>query len=90
MKEDKAVQIILFSLSGKSWGIKFEDIKEIIEVRQITPVPKTPPFISGIINHRGNILTIIDLALFAEQSPGNEKGYFKIFHLKSNKMNLGL
>jgi purine-binding chemotaxis protein CheW len=90
MKKDETIKIILFRLSGKSWGIKFKDIQEVIEVKEVTPVPKTPSFILGIINQRGNILTVIDLDLFTGQIPGKEGRYSKILHLNNDKMDIGL
>ena len=87
--KEKTTWIVQFKLSGEIWGIKFEDIQEVIEKKEITPVPKTPPFIIGIIHQRGKIITVIDFAiLMGEKPPGDEES--KIVYLKSDQMDVGL
>lgn len=87
-KEPK-ISVILFTLSGETWGIDFKDVQEVLEVKTTTPVPKTPPFILGVINQRGRIITVIDYALLLGEGEDREPGT-RIVHLRSNKGNIGL
>ena len=55
-------QYLTFKLGGKLYGLSILNIKEIIEYGEITEVPMTPEFISGVINLRGNVVPVIDLS----------------------------
>ena len=87
--EKATIRVILFKLSGETWGIDFKDIQEVLEVRRTTPVPKTPSFIPGVINQRGRIITVIDFALLLGEEENSEQGT-RIVHLRSDKGNVGL
>lgn len=58
---DDIQQYLTFMLGGKSYGLEILNIKEIIEYGEITEVPMTPDFISGVINLRGSVVPVIDL-----------------------------
>jgi len=66
-KEEKKIYsdieqtIAIFNLEKELYGIWIENIIEIIEVPSITPVPRSPDFIEGVINLRGEVITIVDL-----------------------------
>ena len=59
--DDDIQQHLTFMLGGKVYGLQITNIKEIIEYGEITEVPMTPEFISGVINLRGAVVPIIDL-----------------------------
>jgi purine-binding chemotaxis protein CheW len=54
---------LTFSLAGEEYGIVILKVKEIIGMMPITPVPKTPFFIKGVINLRGKVIPVADLRL---------------------------
>ncbi len=55
-------QYLTFTVTGESFGIAIASIKEIIEYRTPTEVPMMPGYMRGIINLRGRVLPVIDLA----------------------------
>lgn len=57
------VDIITFELGGERFGFLIDVVREVVEVAPIVPVPETPEFILGVMNLRGEILTIIDTKL---------------------------
>lgn len=57
----EAQQYLSFMQGGVLYGLAILNIKEIIEYGEITEIPMTPEFISGVINLRGSILPVIDL-----------------------------
>lgn len=61
IQSDEAEQYLTFMLSGKAYGLDILNIKEIIEYGDLTEVPMTPDFISGVINLRGSVVPVIDL-----------------------------
>lgn len=53
---------LTFALGGDMYALDILDITEIIEFRKLTVVPMMPSFIRGVINLRGRVLPVIDLA----------------------------
>jgi purine-binding chemotaxis protein CheW len=53
--------MISFSVGGEEYGIDIRTVKEVIRVGSITPLPKAPSFVKGVINLRGDVIPIIDL-----------------------------
>ncbi|GAB3824723.1 chemotaxis protein CheW [Hymenobacter jeollabukensis] len=60
-KPDVPVQLIVFRLAGEEYGIRIEQVKEVTLTPEIARMPKTPRFVKGIANLRGDIIAIIDL-----------------------------
>jgi purine-binding chemotaxis protein CheW len=57
-----ARQYLTFQLGGEVYAIAIEDIREIIEFGALTTVPLMPDSIRGVINLRGRVVPVIDLA----------------------------
>lgn len=55
-------QYLTFLVQKESFAISIRDVKEILEVSNITRVPLTPETIYGVINLRGNVVPVIDLS----------------------------
>jgi purine-binding chemotaxis protein CheW len=55
-------QYLTFSLSGGQYAIGVLRVREIIEHGAVTRVPSTPAFIRGVINLRGSVVPVVDLA----------------------------
>ncbi len=60
---DREGKYLTFSLDQEEYGIGILKVKEIIGMMPITPVPKTPKFVKGVINLRGKVIPVIDLRL---------------------------
>ena len=59
---DEAAQYLTFMLGGEAFGIGIMAVKEIIEFGSITEVPMMPESIRGVINLRGAVVPVMDLA----------------------------
>lgn len=55
-------QVVVFKLAGEEYASPILEVQEIITTGDITPFPDVPDYISGIINVRGTVATIINLA----------------------------
>jgi len=55
-------QFLTFHVRDETFAIDILDVKEIIEVAAVTRVPMTPEFIQGVINLRGSVVAVVDLA----------------------------
>lgn len=60
--EGDVTQYLTFLIAGKTYAVGILDVNEIIEVSEMTDVPMMPEFIRGVINLRGSVVPVIDLA----------------------------
>ena len=58
-----ANRYLTFFVDEEQYGIDISKIKEIIAPINITHIPKTPPFVKGVINLRGSIIPVVDVRL---------------------------
>ncbi len=56
-------QHLTFHLAEEEYAIGILKVKEIVEYGTLTVVPQTPPFVRGVINLRGNVVPVVDLAI---------------------------
>ncbi len=54
-------QYVIFKLDQSEFGIDIMNVREIVPFEDSLPVPNTPKFVEGIINHRGTVIPIINL-----------------------------
>lgn len=72
--DDNVGQFLTFVLNSDTYGVSILNIREIIEFGNITKVPMMPEFIAGVINLRGSVVPVVDLALrFSEPSAERTK-----------------
>lgn len=55
------VHLVVFKLGMEEYGIKIEQVKEVTTTPDIARMPKTPSFIKGVANIRGDIIAVMDL-----------------------------
>jgi len=60
---EEAAQYLTFFVAGERYAVAILDVKEIIEVGQMTRVPMTPDYIRGVINLRGSVVAVVDLGV---------------------------
>ncbi|HAV64147.1 MAG TPA: chemotaxis protein CheW [Verrucomicrobiales bacterium] len=60
---DKAGRYLTFTLGRESYGLPVLKVREIIRMTDITPVPRMPAYVKGVINLRGKVIPVIDLRL---------------------------
>jgi purine-binding chemotaxis protein CheW len=58
-----ARQVLTFLLADQTYGIEILHVQEIKAAAPTTAIPNTPPFIKGVMNLRGTILSVVDLRL---------------------------
>ena len=59
--EAELIQLVVFSLEDESFGVDINQVREIVRVGVVTPIPDSPNFIKGVSNIRGEIIIVIDL-----------------------------
>ena len=58
--DDSIIQWVTFRLENEKYGIKVMQVQEVLRMTEIAPVPGAPHYVIGIINLRGNVVTVID------------------------------
>ena len=61
-------QYLTFKLADEVFAIEVSKVREVLEFSTITKIPRTPDFMSGVINLRGNVVPVVDLRLCFEMS----------------------
>jgi len=62
-------QLVAFGVGDGDYAVDIMRIKEIINPVAVTPMPKAPPFIEGVIELRGAILPIVDVRKRFDMTP---------------------
>ena len=84
------LSIILFTLANEEFGIEDRIVKEVIPLKDLTPLPGVPAFVAGIINVRGNIISILDLKRFFDMPDPVMTDLTRVIILKNEEMELGI
>lgn len=58
--DDPVLQWVTFNLAGETYGVNVMQVQEVLRYSEIAPVPGAPSYVLGIINLRGNVVTVID------------------------------
>jgi purine-binding chemotaxis protein CheW len=67
LRDSKALEVVdqedlvVFQLGAERYAMKLQEVREIIMVGQITPVPRAPQFVEGVLNLRGEVMPVVDL-----------------------------
>lgn len=58
--DDPILQWVTFRLDNETYGVNVMQVQEVLRYSEIAPVPGAPSYVLGIINLRGNVVTVID------------------------------
>lgn len=88
--EEGFIEIVEFALASERYAFESSMVREVVPISELTPVPCTPPFVLGIINLRGQILSVIDIKrLFGLPEKGITQ-LNKVIVLSSEDMEFGV
>jgi purine-binding chemotaxis protein CheW len=59
----EATQYLTFKLDHEIFALDITKVREVLDFTAITKVPRTPPFMRGVINLRGSVVPVVDLRL---------------------------
>ncbi len=60
--DDMQTSMLRMAVGGQDLAVPIEDVREILEVGRLTALPRTPDFVRGVMNLRGAVVPVIDLA----------------------------
>src|ERR1700692_4470323 len=65
-------QYLTFKLGDEVFATDVAKVREVLDLTAITKIPRTPDFMSGVINLRGNVVPVVDLRLCFEMTQTNK------------------
>lgn len=69
------LELLVFSLAGERYAVDTGHVHDVVPLRDVTPLPCTPSFVLGVVNHRGRILPVLDFRrLFGLAGEGVPEG----------------
>jgi len=91
-KQDNSLsgKYLSFFLSNEEYGLQILKVVEIIGIMNITPVPRTPEFIKGIINLRGKVIPVMDLRLKFGMDPKEHTAETVIIVVQAQGIEMGI
>lgn len=64
---EEGQQFLSFFFGGEEYAAEILRIREVVEYQRLTPVPTTPPWVRGVMNLRGKVVPVLDLAAKLQQ-----------------------
>ena len=88
--EGAHLEVLEFRLSDEAYAVETMYVREVVPLRDLTPLPCVPSFVLGIINLRGQILSVVDLKEFFGLPARGLTDLNKVIVLESPDMEFGL
>ncbi len=83
-------EIVEFLLAKEYYGIESRYIREVYPVKDYTPLPGTPSFVLGLINVRGQIVSVIDIKKFFDMPGKGISDLNKVIIIHNDTMEFGI
>ncbi len=88
--EEDALNVIEFRLAHERYAVEVNYVREVYPLKDLTPVPCTPSFILGIMNVRGQVISVTDAREFFDLPKKEINDLFRVLILQSRDMELGV
>ncbi|MFZ0500146.1 MAG: chemotaxis protein CheW [Steroidobacteraceae bacterium] len=87
---DTLLELLEFGLASERYAIERRYVQEVQPLRELTPLPCTPPFILGIVNVRGRIVPVLDLKKFFELPERGLTDLHRTIIVRGHDLEIGL
>jgi purine-binding chemotaxis protein CheW len=84
------IEVLEFSLAQEGYAVETLHVRDVYPLEQLTPLPCTPAFVLGIVNLRGEILSVIDIKKFFDLPEKGLTNLNKVIVLESATMRFGI
>ena len=88
--DEPQMTVVEFRLDDETYALEAQYVSEVFTLRELTPVPGTPPFVIGIVNVRGEIISINDLRQLLGLRPAETSQLRKVVVLQDDHMRFGI
>ena len=84
------LEVLEFRLAQERYAVETRFVREVYPLKDLTPMPCTPPFVLGIVNVRGRITPVIDMKKFFDLPDQGLTDLHRIILVRGNDLELGL
>jgi purine-binding chemotaxis protein CheW len=84
------LEVLEFRLASERYAVESRLVQEVHPLRDLTPLPCTPPFVLGIVNVRCRILPVLDLKKFFDLPERGLTDLHRVILVRGNDLELGL
>lgn len=84
------IEVVEFALAREQYAVESRFVRDVFSLEQLTPLPCTPPFVLGIVNLRGQFLSVIDIKKFFDLPEKGLSDLSKVIVLESGDMHFGV
>jgi len=89
-KAAEELQLVVFSLGREEFAVEVTQVREIMRMEEITRMPKSPNFVEGIINLRGQIIAVVELAKRLNLEIGEKSSDTRIIVVEAEDIKVGM
>jgi len=87
---DGRIETLRFSLAGEEYAFPTESIRAVVPLKDIEPIPCTPPFVTGLMNVRGQLVAVICIGQLFGLNRERLSEVRKVIILSSGESELGI
>jgi purine-binding chemotaxis protein CheW len=88
--DEDRMEVVAFVLAGEIYGIESAFVREVTQLKNVTQLPSTPPFVFGITNVRGRLLSVINLKNLLHLPARGITDMNKILIVRTSDLEVGL
>jgi purine-binding chemotaxis protein CheW len=85
-----AIEVVTLLLAYETYAIETAYVREVYPLKDLTPLPCTPPFVAGIVNVRGQVMSVIDLKKLFELPEKGITDLNKVVIISDGDMEFGI
>jgi purine-binding chemotaxis protein CheW len=87
---DTQLELLEFRLAQERYAVETRQVREVYPLKDLTPLPCTPPFVLGVVNVRGRILPVLDLKKFFDLPENGLTDLHSIILVRERDIEFGL
>jgi purine-binding chemotaxis protein CheW len=84
----ETLTVVVFTLAGARYGVEAQYVVEALELGEPSRVPCTPEILLGVVNHRGRVLPVFDVARLLAAAPGH--AHARVVAVEAGGLMLGI
>jgi purine-binding chemotaxis protein CheW len=88
--DETVLQFVIFEAGDQHFAVEINRVKEILRYRKVTPLPKAPTFLEGVIDLRGAVIPVVDLRKRFDVAKVRNDSQTRIIVLRWQRKRIGL
>lgn len=88
--QERGLEVIVFMLADEKYAIQVRQVREVFPLKDLTRLPCTPSFVLGIINVRGQVISVVDVREFFDLPKKDVTELSKVLIIKNHDLEFGI